>query len=108
MQRHSARFETLLDNEPVALDILTKFIKSTTVYKYVHDFVRSKNTFTLNRSTTLCSCTWTNVFTTRMKRMTRDKATLCLTGMSMLDKRARRSTAWRTAGTQTNRAANKK
>ncbi|XP_040066855.1 uncharacterized protein LOC120840405 [Ixodes scapularis] len=36
---------TLLVKDPVALDLLTNFIKSTTVYKHAHDFVRSKDTF---------------------------------------------------------------
>ncbi|KAG0435802.1 hypothetical protein HPB47_018316 [Ixodes persulcatus] len=36
---------TLLVKDPVAIDLLTNFIKSTTVYKHAHDFVRSKDTF---------------------------------------------------------------
>ncbi|XP_040062266.1 uncharacterized protein LOC120837133 [Ixodes scapularis] len=36
---------TLLIKDPVAVELLTKFIKSTTVYKFAQDFVHSKNTF---------------------------------------------------------------
>lgn len=36
---------TLLLKDAVAIDLLTKFIRSTTVYKSAQDFVRSKDTF---------------------------------------------------------------
>lgn len=48
---------TLLIKNPVAVDLLTKFIKSTTVYRFAQEFVHSKNTFLLSPSTTQCSCT---------------------------------------------------